>query len=280
MIRMWAVLMLLTVVAFANDKVDTDGHNPGRFTMDFDAAKAYAAEKDMPVLLNFTGSDWCGWCKIMDKNVFNQSDWADYAKGNLVMVWVDFPKNKSLVPQKYVARNNELRTKYGVRGYPTYILVDAKADKVIGRLGAGRDKTPASFKAEVEAVASMTESRVKAFAKNLNGGKGDEYLKMYEEIKQREAALSKAKEQYNKLVKESNDKIAELKSTMEETRVTSRLKEDEVEGYLKLRGELKQAKKDLQSFISSAPENNPANMQKFQSLSGKVKEIEGKLSKY
>ena len=108
-----------------------------------------AAEKKLPILLNFSGSDWCGWCKLMEKNVFSEPKWKDYAKDNLMMVVLDFPKNTKLVPEKFVKRNDELKAKYEVEGFPTFIVLDDDASTVLGQLGAGQDTTPESFAAEV-----------------------------------------------------------------------------------------------------------------------------------
>lgn len=274
------IALIFSISVFAGENVDTDGHTPGKFTMDFDAAQKYAAEKNLPILLNFTGSDWCGWCKLMDKNVFNKEDWTSYAKENVVMVYVDFPKNKSLVPEKYVARNAELSQKYGVRGYPTYLILDPKTQEVLGKLGAGRDKTPSSFKAEVEAVAAMTESRVKAFADSLGGEKGSKYLEMYKKIQQNDSDLKAAKDQYESKVKNLSEETKELKSKMEEARVISRISEDKVEEYLKLRGELKAAEAAVEKFLAGQPAQNQENMKIYQELGGKVKEIQSKLSKF
>ncbi len=280
MIKIWTLALFCSLSVFANDAVDTDGHTPGRFTMDLDAATKYAAEKDLPILFNFTGSDWCGWCKLMDKNVFNKDEWKAYAKNNVVMVWIDFPKNKDLVPQKYVARNKELQAKYAVRGFPTYLLIDAKTNAVIGKLGAGRDKTPASFKAEVDAVAAMSAGKVKSFAESLGGEKGPEYLKMFEKIKQNEAELKAAQEAYNAKVKTLNEEISSLKSNMEETRVISRLKPEQVEEYKKTRAELKEAQAAVQKFLAGKPEQNLENMNIYKDLGDKVKAAQAKLSKF
>ena len=280
MIKIWAIALLCSLSVFANENVDTEGHKPGRFTMDLDAAKAYASEKGLPLLLNFTGSDWCGWCKIMDKNVFAKPEWASYAKDNVVMVWIDFPKNKSLVPTKYVSRNTELQSKYAVSGFPTYLLIDAKADSVIGKLGAGRDKTPASFKAEVDNLSSMTSSKVKAFAKSLGGEKGAAYLKMFETIKKNEADLKKTKEDYNKKLTQLSSEIGSLKSSMEETRVTSRLSKDQIDGYKAASGEYNAAKAAVDKFLAGKPAQNEANMKVFKDLGAKVKAAQEKLSKY
>ena len=280
MIKIWALALFCSLSVFANDAVDTDGHTPGRFTMDLEAATKYAAEKDLPLLFNFTGSDWCGWCKLMDKNVFNKEEWAAYAKNNVVMVYIDFPKNKSLVPQKYVARNKQLSQKFGVRGYPTYLLIDAKSNAIMGKLGAGRDKTPASFKAEVDALSAMSTGKVQAFAKSLGGEKGPEYLKMFEKIKQNEAEIKAAQEAHNKKITDLNAEIKALKSTMEETRAISKLKPEQIVEYKAARAEYTEAKAALDKFLAAKPEQNLETMKIYNDLGAKVKAAQAKLSKY
>jgi len=123
----------------------TEGAKVGEWTMDFEAAKKLAKEKNLPILMNFTGSDWCGWCKLMDKSVFATEAWKTYATQNVVTVYIDFPKDKKLVPEKFVDSNKELSKKFSVRGYPTYILLASDGEKQIGQLGASKTATPESF---------------------------------------------------------------------------------------------------------------------------------------
>ena len=161
-LRLILTTCLITLVSLTNlaaqdaakaveGNVITEGVEPGKFTQDYDAALTFAKEKKMPVLLVFTGSDWCGWCKVMDKNVFSKPEWTAFAKNSLVMIWLDYPKDKSKVPQKYHKRNEELKAAFGVRGFPTYVLQDWDGRK-LGQLGSGRNKTAASFQAEVDVI--------------------------------------------------------------------------------------------------------------------------------
>ena len=147
------IAMSLTTSASAERPV-TEGAKVGEWTMDFDAAKALAKAKNLPLLLNFTGSDWCGWCKLMDKNVFSTEAWKSYATQNMVTVFIDFPKDKSLVPAKVVERNKTLSEKFEVGGYPTYILLAADGEKQLGKLSASRDATPANF---IQSIKKQTE---------------------------------------------------------------------------------------------------------------------------
>ena len=88
--------------------IRVDGAEPGEWTHDWDAATTAAKEKGMPVFVNFTGSDWCPWCKILERQVFSQQEWSSWARRNVYLVRLDFPKDEKRVPEKYRGRNREL----------------------------------------------------------------------------------------------------------------------------------------------------------------------------
>lgn len=81
------------------------------------------------VLLDFTGSDWCGWCMKLDDEVFSKTKFKSYAKEHLVLVELDFPRGGSL-SKKTKEQNAELKSKFGVSGYPTIVIVDAEGKEV------------------------------------------------------------------------------------------------------------------------------------------------------
>jgi protein disulfide-isomerase len=103
---------------------------------DFEAAKKIAAEKGVPILADFSGSDWCGWCIKLDKEVFSQDEFKAYAKDNLVLFLADFPRS---TPQtKDISeQNSALAEKYGVRGFPTVLILNAGGE-VLERTGYQR----------------------------------------------------------------------------------------------------------------------------------------------
>jgi protein disulfide-isomerase len=80
------------------------------------------------ILLDFTGSDWCGWCKKLDADIFSKSEFTDYAAKNLVLVQVDFPRQRTQPIELHDA-NKALQTKYEVKGFPT--LVALKSDGTV-----------------------------------------------------------------------------------------------------------------------------------------------------
>lgn len=105
----------------------------GEWLTDFEKAKAIAASTNRRMLLDFTGSDWCPPCIKLKKDILNTDEFKAYAKENLVLVELDFPRNKKL-PAETVKQNNTLKNKYGIRGFPTLIILNAEG-KQIGKMG-------------------------------------------------------------------------------------------------------------------------------------------------
>jgi len=97
-------------------------------------AQAQAKKESKLVLLDFTGSDWCSWCKKLDAEVFSQAQFADYAKKNLVLVEVDFPAQKKL-DAALVKANDALKDKYKITGYPTLIVLKPDGTVVWNQVG-------------------------------------------------------------------------------------------------------------------------------------------------
>jgi len=101
---------------------------------DYKTALEQAAKENKYVLLNFTGSDWCGWCIKLSKDTFSKPAFQEYADKNLVLVEVDFPNNK-MQSDLLIKQNQELQQKYGVEGFPTLVLLDPKGKEVARNVG-------------------------------------------------------------------------------------------------------------------------------------------------
>ena len=95
----------------------------------FDEAKAKAIKDQKPMLIDFTGSDWCGWCIKLDEEVFSQADFQEFASDSLVLVEIDFPKNK-VQSEELKVQNKALAKKYSIRGYPTILLLTPEAELI------------------------------------------------------------------------------------------------------------------------------------------------------
>lgn len=102
---------------------------------DFDVAVAAAKKANKDLFVDFTGSDWCGWCIKLHEEVFDHPEFQKGVEDHFVMVALDFPRAaeiKAKVPNP--ERNKELQQKYGVRGFPTILLMTADGE-VYGRTG-------------------------------------------------------------------------------------------------------------------------------------------------
>ncbi len=112
---------------------------PEGWLSDFQQAKNKAAKQNRPILLLFTGSDWCGWCKKLKAEVLLTDAFKQFASKSLVLLYVDFPKSK-FFPADQKARNQELKQRFlgNSGGFPTTVLLD-KNGKEFGRF-AGYSK--------------------------------------------------------------------------------------------------------------------------------------------
>ena len=91
---------------------------------DFDKAAKLSRKSKKPILANFTGSDWCGYCKVLTRTVFSTPEFKKWANENVILLELDFPKKKKLDP-KLAKQNRALQKAFGVRGYPTIWLFNA-----------------------------------------------------------------------------------------------------------------------------------------------------------
>jgi len=105
---------------------------------DFKKASSAAKASGKYILLDFSGSDWCGWCIRLEKEVFSQDAFKDFAEKNLVCVLVDFPRAKEQT-EELKHQNLDLERKYDIKGYPTIIILspDGKPVAKTGYLQGG-----------------------------------------------------------------------------------------------------------------------------------------------
>lgn len=117
-------LILSAIVLAASTVFASEG-----WQTDYKAALEQAAKENKAVLLDFTGSDWCGWCIKLDKETFSQADFKKFAEKKLVLVELDFPNGK---PQsaELKKQNQELQAKFKVDGFPTLVLLDSKGKEI------------------------------------------------------------------------------------------------------------------------------------------------------
>ena len=125
--KKWVMVLMavsMSVGGYASEGWETD----------FEKASAKAKAEGKYMLIDFSGSDWCGWCIKLDKEVFSKAAFKAYAKDNLVLVLADFPSDKSKQSIATQKQNQELASKFGVKGFPTVYVLDSSA-KPIAKTG-------------------------------------------------------------------------------------------------------------------------------------------------
>ena len=131
---------------------------------DLDAAKAQGVKENKPVLVDFTGSDWCPPCKSLHKVVFESPEFAA-AASRYVLVELDFPRNTPQTPE-LKAKNREWQQKYAVNSFPTILLLDAKSGEVFGRVGGFGGQTAKEYLAKLATYQNTPEGKA-SLAKEL-----------------------------------------------------------------------------------------------------------------
>ena len=122
---LFTVILLFSAVG-ANAQTST-------WDSDYKAALTEAKKSGNPILVNFSGSDWCKWCIKLDQEVFSKKAFKKYADENLVLLLVDTPARKKL-PADVAKQNDTLKSKFKIRGFPTVLLIDGDGN-VINQTG-------------------------------------------------------------------------------------------------------------------------------------------------
>ncbi|BCU75921.1 thioredoxin family protein [Luteolibacter sp. LG18] len=132
---------------------------------DFEAAKKQAAAEKKDLLIDFTGSDWCGWCIKLDKEVFSEEAFKTGVKDKFVLVSLDFPRkpeNVEKLGETLKAQNSELQKKFAIRGFPTIMLCDATG-KPFAKTGY-QEGGPEKYVAHLDGLLANKKTRDEALA--------------------------------------------------------------------------------------------------------------------
>lgn len=276
-------IVLMNATGLFAVEADIDGATPGKWTMDLDAAKKMAAEKKLPILLDFSGSDWCGWCKLMETNVFMKAEWKDYASSNVMMVLLDFPQDDSLVPEKYRARNAALNEKYNIEGFPTFVVLDDDGESELGRLQAGRDKTPASFIAELKQLLRSRSVEIERFMQSLDAEKRAAYdalaSKLTETEKRLDAQIAIAREAEANM-QELRKAVVDLEQEMLLFRLEQELSPEQFEAYKEIKGKYDAAIQEMEDWLATNPGNTEENVKLFETMRDTIMSLQEKLSAF
>ena len=144
---------LCAVVAMSSYAAKVSKSVPKGWSEDFAAAQKTAEKEKKLILLAFSGSDWCGWCVKMDKEVYSDKKFIQKAKDKFVLVMIDSPRDKEILTKLALRQNPELVKKYGIRGFPCSIVVRPNGEEV-KRFGGYQKGGPEAFLEKLNEVAA------------------------------------------------------------------------------------------------------------------------------
>ncbi len=123
------LILALGTLSFFPAAVAKDKASDDKLVWYTDLAKAQEVSKSTkkPIFAFFTGSDWCGWCHKLERDVFVKAPFIEWAKKNVILLELDFPRNKQLPPD-LAQQNQSLQQQFRVQGYPTIWMFFANKD--------------------------------------------------------------------------------------------------------------------------------------------------------
>jgi len=143
------VFLFLSIMIFSSNFVFSQAN----WTTNYKKSMAKAKLEKKPVLLLFTGSDWCPPCQRLHRVIFDSKEFEKYSKDNLVIIKADFPRRrKNRLSLEQTLHNENLMEKFGVRGFPTTLILDTNGnvlDKKVGFSGV----TPKQYINDIKRIA-------------------------------------------------------------------------------------------------------------------------------
>ena len=122
------LILVITVTSIVISQTKSSKSKNKEWLTDVNEAYKQSKKKNVPILANFTGSDWCGWCIRLKKVAFDKPKFKEWAKTHVILLELDFPKRKKL-PDNIIKQNRELAQVFGVRGYPTIWIFNMEKEK-------------------------------------------------------------------------------------------------------------------------------------------------------
>lgn len=145
-----------------------EGLDSIQWQQNYEKAFEQAKSTSKPLLLFFTGSDWCGWCTRLEEEVLNTPEFAEISDQHFIFVRLDFPLYNPIESQ-IASQNKELRKKFDVRSFPMIILIDEN-QSLIGstgyRAGGGREygnhllRMVKDYRAYQQCIAELEKSKL------------------------------------------------------------------------------------------------------------------------
>lgn len=157
--------MFVTVLAVVTMQMQCQAADEAWKT-DYEAARKAAETTGKGMLLNFTGSDWCPPCIMLEKAVLGTGTFQEAAGEDYVLTKLDFPQDPASIDESTRAINEKLGERYGISGYPTLVLTDSEGRPfaTTGYMDVGVDE----YLKHLDELSEIRSQRDKAFAEAMD----------------------------------------------------------------------------------------------------------------
>jgi protein disulfide-isomerase len=113
--------LFFTIVIALSFTLSSNAQESAKWYTSLEEAAKVSMTTGKPIMANFTGSDWCGWCKKLKREVFDKTEFKNWANNNIVLLELDYPRRVAQT-EEIKKQNRELQQMFQVAGYPTIHL--------------------------------------------------------------------------------------------------------------------------------------------------------------
>jgi protein disulfide-isomerase len=142
------LFLLLTIFSISCGLVSSNEEPSKLWLTDVNEAIELSKETGKPIFAFFTGKEWCSWCKKLENKILIKEAFITYAKENLILLELDFPRGRRDLPQE----QTNLARKFRIQGYPTVILMDSETN-LLGKTGF-ESMTPQQYVENIQRMIS------------------------------------------------------------------------------------------------------------------------------
>lgn len=245
--------------------VEMSGATVGRWTMDYEAALKVAGEQNLPVLMMFTGSDWCPYCRDITQKVLATPEWQAWVSDKMLQVYVDFPRNEALVPAPFRQRNQELQSRYGVEGFPSFIVLDSDG-RMLNRVGLRSENTFMSFRRDVRASLRPRRAYIERTIGRLPAALQPQIRASYEKLQADKQQLADKNKELQETLERMREELEKLGASVENELLSAfiaTLPEEQQSRYREADQKLSATVDALKEWLQGEPAQTPENTQKY-----------------
>lgn len=123
------LLFFFALASNLNLDASSQGNQGIQWQTNYENALNQAKASGQPIILFFTGSDWCGWCNRLEEEVFDTAEFANLSGNKFIFLKIDYPLYTALSPQ-ITAQNKQLKKRYDIKSFPTLVIIDPQEQQI------------------------------------------------------------------------------------------------------------------------------------------------------